>query len=522
MIYLYLDRFHLWCTYTLSSFQPSQLRHVPMRPPKPIHPRHALLASILLLPACTVGPDYQRPIVAVPSHFKESPDWRLVRGGTRPIAAKWWELFGDPLLNKLESQVGANFSLAQAEAQYRQASALVENARAAWFPRITANAAYNRFVSPQGQARIIPGTRETFTTALTAVWELDLWGRIRRQVEASEATAEASASLLDALRLSLQTQLAQSYFLLRTLDAQKQVVNANVNAFRKTLELTRNRYAAGVVGKADVMQAKTQLTFTEAQLVDLDVQRRQLEHAIAVLIGKPPAEFSIAHSPDLVPLPKLPDALPSTLLERRPDIAAAEQQMIAANAQIGAAKAAFFPNVTLNFANGFQSSRIERLFTTASHYFSLGPAAAVLPLFEGGARNAQLKQAIAAHQATEAAYHQAVLTGFQEVEDNLSALRALESEAQFLEQSVKTSEDAVRLTTNQYKAGTESFQAVLTAQTAALANQQSAIGVQGRRLDAAVSLIKALGGGWDPAASPERKKDKGIDWRLYMPYPVDG
>jgi NodT family efflux transporter outer membrane factor (OMF) lipoprotein len=482
-----------------------------------------LLAAILLLPGCVAGPDYQRPDVAVPGHYKETPDRKAEDARSRRlIAAKWWELFGDPLLNRLESQVGANFTLAQAEAQYQQSLAVIQNARSVWFPRVTANAAYNRFVSPQGAARIIPGVRETYTTALTAVWELDLWGRIRRQVESAEAQAEASADTVDALRLSLQAQLAQTYFALRTLDAQKEVVEANVAAFRRTLELTRNRYEAGIVGKADVMQAETQLTFTEAQSADLDVQRAQLEHAIAVLIGKPPAEVTLPRSAELVPLPKLPDALPSTLLQRRPDIAAAEQQIVAANANIGAARAAFFPNVTINSATGFQSSTIERLYTSAAHYYSLGPAAAALPLFDAGARNATLRQAYAAHKAAEAAYRQAVLTGFQEVEDGFSNLRALETEAKALELSVKSGEEAVRLTTNQYKAGTASFQAILTAQTASLVNQRTAIGVRGQQLEAAVGLVRALGGGWDPAAAPERKPSEEIDWRMYMPWPVDG
>lgn len=494
-----------------------------MKPRKARSPRLAPWFALLLLPGCTVGPDYQRPELAIPAKFKESPDWKLVDASRKPLTSRWWESFGDPLLNQLEAQIGGNFSLAQAEAQYRQSAALVENARAAWFPRLTASASYNRFVSPTGQNQIIPGVRETFNTAIAAVWELDLWGSIRRQVESSEATATANDATLAALRLSLQAQLAQNYFLLRTLDAQKHILGASVAAFAKTAELTRNRYDAGVVSKADVVQAETQLTATQAQLADLDVQRSQLEHGIAVLIGKPPTELTVAPIAGLAAVPKLPTALPATLLERRPDIKAAELQMVAANADIGAAKAAFFPNVTLNFSNGFQSSRIERLLTSASHYFALGPAAAALPLFEGGARNAQLKQAIATHQATAAAYKQSILTGFQEVEDNLSALRALEAEAKFLDQTVKTGEEAVRLTTNQYKAGIAGFQAVLTAQTAALDSQRSAVGVQGRRLDATVGLVKALGGGWDAKALQERNPpDQDINWRHYLPYPEEG
>lgn len=478
-----------------------------------------MIAATLLLQACTVGPDYRRPSIAVPDKFKEQPDWKLARPDDRPIASDWWEAFGDPQLNQLEQQITANPSLEQAEAQFRQSTALVENARAGWFPKINGSANFNRFISPTGQTQVIPGIRETFNTAAAATWELDFWGRIRRQVEAGEATASSSLTTMQALKLSLQAQLAQNYFQMRTLDAQKQVLNASVVAYQKTLELTQNRYAAGVVGKADVVQAETQLTQTVAQAMDLDVQRSQLEHAIAVLIGKAPAELSIKPSPSLGPLPALPSALPSTLLERRPDIAAAEQQVIAANAQIGAAKAAFFPTVTLNPSAGFQSSRIERLFATASRYWALGPAGAALPLFEGGTRNAQLKQAIAAHDATAAAYRQTVLNGFQEVEDNLAALRTLAAEAQTLEQTVTTGREAVRLTTNQYKAGTASYQSVLTAQTAALTNERTAIGVHGLRLNAAVLLVKALGGGWNASSNPQPEQQKGINWRHYLPYP---
>jgi NodT family efflux transporter outer membrane factor (OMF) lipoprotein len=480
----------------------------------------SILASACLLQSCAVGPDYQRPEVSLPKAFKEDAEWKLAKPG-QALPNRWWEAFGDAELNALEQQVGANFSLTQAEAQFRQASASAENAQAGLFPRINGTAAYNRFVSPTGQNQIIPGIRQTFNTAVTAAWELDLWGRIRRQIEAGEATANASAATMHAMKLSLQAQLAQNYFQLRSLDAQKQVLADTVKAFAKTLELTRNRHAVGVVGKSDVVQAETQLTATQAQLADLDVQRSQLEHSIAVLIGKSPSEFAIASTAELVAIPEFPPALPSTLLERRPDIAAAEEQMIAANAQIGAAKAAFFPNITLNFANGFQSSKLQRLLTTASHYWSLGPAAAALPLFEGGTRNAQLKQAIATHEATTAAYKQAVLNGIKDVEDNLSALKALEAEAQALDQSVKTGREAVELTTNQYKAGTVSFQNVLVSQTAALANERSAIGVQGNRLNATVLLVKALGGGWERSALANVPKPES-GWRHYLPFPETG
>lgn len=464
-----------------------------------------------------MGPDYSRPETPLPAAFKENAEWKLAKPG-QTVPADWWKAFGDPDLTRLEQEVGKNFSLAQAEAQFRQSAAAAENARAGLFPRITGSAAYNRFISPIGQNQIIPGIRQTFNTAIAATWELDLWGRIRRQVEAGEAAAAANAATAQALKLSLQAQLAQNYFQLRSLDAQKQVLADTVKAFAKTLELTKNRYTAGVAGKADVVQAETQLTSTQAQLADLDVARSQLEHSIATLIGKAPADFSLAPTADLAGIPDIPSALPSALLERRPDIAAAEEQMIAANAQIGAAKAAFFPNLTLNFTNGFQSGKLERLLTTASHYWALGPAAAALPLFEGGTRNAQLKQAAAAHEAATAAYRQTVLNGLKEVEDNLSALKALETEADALDRSIRTGREAVELTTNQYKAGTVSFQNVLVAQTAALANERSAIGVHGNRLNATVLLVRALGGGWERAKLQELPQPERT-WRHYLPFP---
>lgn len=478
----------------------------------------AFFSLCLLFQSCTAGRDYQRPLLNVPQAFKEQPGWKPATPDGPRLEAAWWKMFADPQLDALEAQIPANFSLAQAEAQYRQSAALVGNAWAAGLPRLNLTGTYNRFLSPTGQSPVFPGVRQIFNTALAATWELDLWGRIRRQIEAGEASAAASAATRDALRLSLQAQLAQNYLQLRTLDIEKRLLNDSVQVFRKTLELTRNRYDAGVVSKADVLQAETQLTSTEAQAIHLDVQRSQLEHALAVLIGKPPAELSLKASPTPIALPDLPATLPSTLLERRPDIAAAERQMMAANAQIGAARAAFFPNITLNANTGFQNNQIERLLTTASNYWALGPAAAALPLFEGGAKNTELKRSLAAYQASVAEYRQTVLSSFQDTEDQLATLRVLAEEAQALQQTLKTARAAVQLTTHQYRAGTVSFENVLIAQTAALSNERQALDIEGKRLLAAVGLIKALGGGWNagphPPATPETNP-----WRHYLPFP---
>ena len=481
---------------------------------------YSLLACTLSLAACTIGPDYRRPALNLPASFKEEADWKRVDPDIPPLTATvdWWTVFADPDLNALERQISANFSLAEAEARFRQSSALAASAVAPLLPRVNQTTSYNRFLSPTGQSPVFPGVRQLFNTALAATWELDLWGRIRRQIEAGEARARASAHTLAALRLSLQAQLARNYFQLRTLDYQQRVLEDSVLASRKTLQLTRNRHEAGVVSRADVVQAETRLGSTEAQSVDLAVQRHQLEHAIAVLIGKAPIELTLPRNPSLPPLPGVPSAVPASLLERRPDIAAAEQEMMAANAEIGAAKAAFFPNITLNANTGIQNNSLDRLLDTASHYWALGPAAAALPLFEGGGKNAELKRSRAAYESAVATYRQTLLTGFQEVEDNLAALHWLKAEADLLENTVKTGQEAVRLTTYQYQAGTVSFESVLIAQTAALANEREAVGVHGRQLLAAVGLIEALGGGWDPA------RDKAVTppartWRHYLPIP---
>lgn len=479
-----------------------------------------ILISSFCLPACSVGPDYRRPLFDLPTAFKEQPGWKLASPNTASsvLPQDWWLMFSDPDLNTLEQHIPANFSLLEAEAQFRQSTALAANAQAPLLPRLNLTGTYNRFLSPTGQSPVFPGVRQIFNTAIAATWELDLWGRVRRQIEAGEARAMASADTLAALRLSLQAQLAQNYFQLRTLDLQKRVLEDSIQAFRKTLELTRNRHEAGVVSKADVVQAETQLSSTEAQAVDLDVQRHQLEHAIAVLIGKPPVELTLEHHPSLPSLPDMPTVVPSSLLERRPDIVAAEHQMMAANADIGAAKAAFFPNITLNANNGVQNNSLDRLLSTASQYWALGPAAAALPLLEGGAKNAELKRTLAAYEGTAAAYRQTILTGFQEVEDQMAALHILSNEAELLENTLRTAQEAVRLTTNQYQAGTVSFENVLIAQTAALANERNAVGVQGRRLVAAVGLIKAVGGGWK-ATGPDEAPLPKPGWRHYLPVP---
>jgi NodT family efflux transporter outer membrane factor (OMF) lipoprotein len=452
-----------------------------------------LLSVLLVLYGCAVGPDYKRPDTPASSSYKELKGWREALPRDQEISTKWWEAFGDPVLNTLAEQVNvSNQSIALAESQYRQAQALTQLVRAGYFPTLNAGAAFTRSKAPGENYSAV----NQHQVSLNAAWELDLWGKVRRQVEASTASAEASFADLQAMRLSMQTELALNYFQLRTLDAQKKNLNEAVGAYEKALELTSNRYNAGVVAKADVAAAQTQLKSAQAQAIDVGVQRAQLEHAIAFLTGKPPADFSLPPSTIASPKIKIPVGLPSDLLERRPDIASAERKMAAANAQIGVAKAAYYPSITLAGSLGYASAGLASLFTAPTFFWALGPMALATTLFDGGARKANTEQVMAAYDGTIAFYRQTVLAGFQEVEDNLAALRILDEEAQFQDQAVNSARESVMLTTNQYRAGMVSYLNVVTAQTIALTNERAAINISGQRVKAAVLLVKALGGGW--------------------------
>jgi NodT family efflux transporter outer membrane factor (OMF) lipoprotein len=480
----------------------------------------ALFASQLT--ACAVGPDYILPQAPVATEFKEVKGWKTAQPRDTALSGQWWQIFNDPKLNELESQVASNQSLIQAEAQYRQAQGLVQSAQSSLLPVFNMTGSFNNFKSAQGQTQVISGVRTLFGNTVAMAWEPDLWGKVRRQIEANTGNAQASAATLQALRLSIQSNLAVAYFQLKVLDAQKTLLDETVAAYQKTLDITKNRYAVGVVAKADVVQAETQLQSAKAQAINLGVQRAKLEHAIAVLIGKSPAELSLAASALTTQAPAIPLSLPSELLERRPDIAAAERKVAAANAQIGIAKAAYFPTLNLAMSNGFQSTDVGDLFTVARRYWAFGPAAAALTVFDGGVKNAQYNQAIAGFDASVAAYRQAVLTGFQEVEDNLAALRILEEQAQVQNQAVASANQALALTNNQYQAGTVSYLNVMTAQTAALSNRQTAVQLQGDRLNAAVLLVKALGGGWNETLMPTEEQAAGErKWTDYLILPVD-
>ncbi|MBV8031388.1 MAG: efflux transporter outer membrane subunit, partial [Betaproteobacteria bacterium] len=425
------------------------------------------LALLLLLSGCAVGPDYKRPDTPPAPAFKETPPaWKNAEPGDALGKGRWWEMFGDPELSALVEKIeGANFSLAAAEAQFRQAQAAVAIARAPLLPSIDFSGSAVRNRSPSG---VIGGTTagRTVTTraaSFSANWEADFWGHIRRQVEAAEASLEASEASYASARLSLQSQLMTAYFQLRTIDLQKRLLDETVDALRKSLELTNNRYNVGVAAKADVVQADAQLKSTLVQAVDLGVQRAQLEHAIAVLTGVSPAELAIA--PNFTyqaQLPAVPPGLPSELLERRPDVAQAERNMAAANAQIGVVKSALFPTVTLSGQYGWRTADPTiGLLNVANRFWSLGPSVAY-NVFDFGLRRAQTEQAIAAYDAQVANYRQAVLTAFGNVEDNLAALRILEEEAAAERDAVDAARLSLELTINQYKAGTVSYLNVVT------------------------------------------------------------
>jgi NodT family efflux transporter outer membrane factor (OMF) lipoprotein len=453
--------------------------------------------------ACTVGPNYKKPTVPVPAAFKEQPvpgEWKQAEPKDAASRGKWWEVFGDPVLNGLEEQVSvSNQTLAQAEAQFRGARAAARGSRAALFPALTAGASADRSRSSANRPGAVPGvtppTVNDFQAPLDLTYEIDVWGRIRRSIESNVASAQASAADLESARLFLHAELAIDYFLLRGQDAQKQVLDTTAAAYEKALDLTLNRYNQGVVSGVDVAQARTQLYATRAQAVDLSISRAQLEHSIAILVGRPPSELAIDPAPEPGKVPLIPGAVPSELLERRPDIAAAERRVASANAQVGVATAAFFPTLLLAVTGGFEAASVAKWFNWPSRFWSLG-AEVLGTVFDGGKRKAASEQAMANFDATVAAYRQDVLNAFLEVEDNAAALRLLEKEAALQEDAVTAAERALTLARDRYQGGITTYLEVVLAQGSALVNERVAVEIATRRMTASVNLIKALGGGW--------------------------
>lgn len=465
----------------------------------------AVLAGIT---SCSVGPDYQRPSAPVPAGYKEG-GWKP--GEPRDVdRGAWWSIYDDPVLDRLEREIDvSNQNLKAAEAAFRQASAVVTEARAGYFPVLSAAASATRTGQGSGGRSTLSGVTgvggggsvTTYDLTANASWTIDVWGRIRRTVESDVANAQASAADLAAARLSAQAALATAYFELRSSDELKRLLDAAVVAFTQSLQITRNQYAVGVAGQADVVTAETQLETTRAQSIAVGVQRAQFEHAIAALVGRPPAELSIELAPMPTNVPVIPVGMPSTLLERRPDIAAAERLMAATNAQIGVAEAAFYPDLTLSASYGFTSTALDTLIRASNSLWSVGGQLSET-VFDAGFRSAQVAAARAVYDQDVANYRQTVLIAFQQVEDELAALQILAEQSSVEANAVRLARLAEQLTLNQYKAGTVPYTAVITAQTTALADEETALTVLQNRLLATVTLVQALGGGWDAAQLP--------------------
>lgn len=466
-----------------------------------------VLIVLVQLTGCTVGPKYQRPAAEVPPVYKEVGDWKPAQPNDQNLSGNWWEIFQDPQLNALEAQVNvSNQNLKAAEAQYTQARALVRYQRANYFPTVTVDpsATRNRISNHRPASIVANGiTYNDYQLPFELSYEIDVWGRVRRTVESYREQAQASAADLAAVNLSMHAQLALDYFQARTLDAEEQLLNSTVTQYEQALALIESRYAGGIASDLEVQQARTQLETTRAQAIDVGVARAQFEHAVAILIGKPPASFSLAPLPLTMPPPPIPVGLPSELLERRPDVAAAERLMASANAQIGVAKSAYYPLVNLAAAGGFESGSIGTLLTGPSIFWSAGPSA-IFTLFDVGRRRAASDQAIAAYDQAVANYRQTVLTGFQQVEDNVAALRILEHEAQVQNTAVDAAEKYLVLANTRYTGGVTSYLEVTTAESAALSDELTAVTILGRRMVDAVLLVQALGGGWDSSSLPER------------------
>lgn len=472
----------------------------------------SLIAVCGALGACAVGPDYVRPVVDTGTQYKEgqgeTPGWKPAQPADHTDRGEWWQVYGDPVLNSLMDRLNiANQDIAQAEANYRQSLALVRGARAAFYPTVGLGAGVTRAGRGGFSGSTSSGSSSTgnvsnsYSLQGTVSWEADVWGSVRRSVEASRAGAQASAADLAAARLSAQSTMAQDYFQVRVLDEQKRLLQETVDTNERSLQLTVNRYNAGVAGKADVAVAQTQLENTRAQLVDLEWQRGQFEHAIAVLLGDPPSAFSLPEQKFTQQVPAIPVGLPSALLERRPDVAGAERRTAQANAQIGVATAAWFPSLTLSADGGFSSGQFAQWLTAPARFWSIGPALAQT-LFDGGLRSSQIESARAAYDAQAAAYRQVSLGALREVEDYMIQLRVLDREQTVQRRALEAARESLALTRNQYKQGLIDYLSVAVLENTALTAERSAISLVGNRLTASVQLIAALGGGWDGDVNP--------------------
>jgi NodT family efflux transporter outer membrane factor (OMF) lipoprotein len=481
----------------------------------------AAIAIVPLLDGCNVGPKYSRAPVDTPPAFKELDGWKLAQPQDTALRGDWWELFGDSELNDLEKQVNvSNQNIAAAAAAFLVARAMVKEARSQLFPTLTVgpgitwsrpSATLHSGATGAGGTGGTGGTGTTgststgtfadYTLPFDASYQVDLWGKIRNQVKANIYAAQASAADLQNVRLTAQAEVAVDYFNLRSQDAQKQLLDETVKAYQDSLDLTKALFETGIDNEEAVAQAETQLDTAKAQDTNLGILRAQYEHAIAVLIGKPPAAFSIAMKPLDTNPPAIPVGVPSALLERRPDVSVGERNMAQANAQIGVARAAYFPSLTLSASAGLESSSIAKWFTWPSRFFSAGPQVSET-LYDGGLRRATLQQYRANYDETIANYRQDVLTAFQQVEDDLASLRILEQEYQEQDTAVKSAQNTLKVATDRYKFGLDPYLNVITAETALLGNQQTEVGLRMQQMQSSVQLIEALGGGWDSSQLP--------------------
>ncbi|MFM0740434.1 efflux transporter outer membrane subunit [Paraburkholderia xenovorans] len=466
--------------------------------------RSSVAALVGALAACSTLPAYQRPTAAVPSRFAgATPGWAQAAPADAAPRGPWWTVFGDPVLDQLETRIDvSNQTVRKAVAQVQAARSLVDYQRAGFFPTISVGAAQNRSRTSQNvEGKSLAGkTVPDYSAGVSASWEPDLFGRVRDSATGAQADADASAADLEAVRLSMSADLAVDYFSLRSLDTQKKLLDDSVNAYAAALKLLQQQLKDGAIDASAVAQATTQLEATRTQDTDIDVSRAQMQHAIATLVGEPASSFSLPPDGPAIAPPAIPVGLPSQLLERRPDIAAAERRVAAANAQIGVAHAAFFPDLVLSASAGLESSFFAPWLTAPSLFWSIGPQL-VGTLFDGGKRTATLHGATAQYDGAVADYRQSVLVAFQQVEDNLSALNSLADEAVSQQRASRAAELALRLTTNRFNAGAVSYLDVVTAQTIALTNERTAEQIAARRLEASVLLMKALGGTWHDAGT---------------------
>jgi len=468
--------------------------------------------AVLQFAGCAVGPKYKTPVAPAPPAYKEMGNWKTAQPSDQKLGGNWWEIFQDAQLNGLEQQINvSNQNLKAAAAQYQESRAALRYVRADYYPTLTAapSASRQRYSGHRPpQTSIFDGlTFNDFVVPIDLSYQVNAWGRVSKNVESYREQAQASAADLAVINLSLHGTLAVDYFAARSLDAEEKLLQDTVAQYQQAFQLNEDRYEGGLASEVEVEQARTILETTRAQMIDVAVARSQYEHAVAVLIGKPPADFSLPPLPLTTPPPAIPVGIPSELLERRPDIAAAERLVASANAQVGLAKTAYYPSLNILGSGGFESGSITTLLQGPSALWSIG-ASSVMTVFDVGRRRALNDEAKANYDSTVASYRETVLTAFQQVEDNLAALRILEQEAGVQAVAVQAAQRSLDLSNTRYEGGVTSYLEVITAQNAALTDEVTAVNILGRRMANAVLLIQALGGGWDRSSLPQRPENR--------------